>query len=284
MKIRLQRLPTTLLANSGTGRDTRSQNYRHTRVSRCSAKDFWRCVKRIVFACIPQSARLKVIVDTYNLREFCRFLNWTDGLWCVCSTVPRRIDRPRTAARSLSRKLRTVAWRSAVSAWTWNFDQSDFFHGNTDKILLKIHRSGSETVKENNDELNERSHDGSSANITLVLSATYLPEEFYRRRADRLDVDDIYDVAAKQRGFGDGHVWRVRAKMVAVALPVVRIRQCDSTGHTTRGRQTVSVFGADQKQIRLTRFQRRWCQVRRLQPPRQRRPSVVLATRKHFHL
>lgn len=32
--------PATVLANSGTGRDTRSQNYRHTRVSRFSAKDF----------------------------------------------------------------------------------------------------------------------------------------------------------------------------------------------------------------------------------------------------
>lgn len=95
--------------------------------------------------------------------------------------------------------------------------------------------------------MNERSHDGSGAHIGLVLSATYLPEEFYRRRADRLDVDDVYDMAAEQRGFGDGHVGRIRTKMVMVVLPVVRVGQSDSAGHTAGRRETVSVFGAHQE-------------------------------------
>lgn len=74
------------------------------------------------------------------------------------------------------------------------------------------------------------------ANIGLVLSITYLPEEFDRRRADRLNIDDVYDMTAVQRGFGDGHVGRVRTKMVAVVLLVVRVGQCDPARHTARWR------------------------------------------------
>lgn len=107
---------------------------------------------------------------------------------------------------------------------------------------------------------------------------SHLPEQFDRSRADRLDVDEIDDMAAEQRGFRYGHAVREHD-----VLTVFR-GQRDPVGEMAGRRQTVSVFGAHQEQIRLAGFQEVLREVSGVQPPHQCRPSDAVAVGEHFHL
>jgi len=80
------------------------------------------------------------------------------------------------------------------------------------------------------------------------LAETYLPEKFYRSRADRLYVDEVYDMAAEQSRLGDGHIMGKRYALTVLC------RQRDAVGQVARRGEAMRVFGAHNEQVGLARF------------------------------
>lgn len=80
------------------------------------------------------------------------------------------------------------------------------------------------------------------------MADTYLPEKFNRSRADRLYVDEVYDMATEQSRLGDGHIVRKRYALT------VFCGQRDAVGQVARRGEAVRVFGAHHEQVGLARF------------------------------